>query len=170
MQELHGNEQYFFDEQTLDHLSEFASSWDAPCCLCAPLLGQRLAERGVRVTVLDIDKRFNATPGYQHYDIRRPEWLGREFDLIICDPPFFSVSLLQLFVAIRILARNDYEQILLISYLRRRSSAILRTFAPFHVRSSGYCPSYQTVERIRKNEIEVYANLSGTQLARLLAA
>lgn len=170
MRELHGHEQYFFDEQTLDHLSEFASSWDAPCCLCAPRLGQRLAERGVDVALLDIDKRFSTTPGYLHYDICRPEWLGREFDLIICDPPFFNVSLSRLFVAIRTLACNRFEQPLLVSYLQRRSSVMLSTFAPFHVRATGYCPSYQTVERVQKNKIEFYGNLPDAQMELLVAA
>src|SRR5690349_5948980 len=100
MYELHENEQYFFDEPTLDRLARFLEPWRAPCCLCAPLLGKRLAQRGLAVHVLDIDERFANVRGFQRYDIYRPTWLGVEFGIILCDPPFFNVSLAQLFTAI----------------------------------------------------------------------
>ena len=76
MYELHENEQYFFDEATLAHLAGFLGRWEAPCCVCAPLLGQRLRESGVRVRVLDIDARFEGVDGYRHYNLHRPEWIG----------------------------------------------------------------------------------------------
>ncbi len=90
MDELHQNEQYFFDQPTLDHLASFGQQFSNPCCLCAPLLGQPLVERGCQVTILDIDRRFASLPGFQHYDIFSPIWLEEEFDLIVCDPPFFD--------------------------------------------------------------------------------
>ncbi len=90
MDELHQNEQYFFDQPTLDHLASFGQQFSNPCWLCAPLLGQTLVERGCQVTILDIDRRFASLPGFQHYDIFSPIWLEEEFDLIVCDPPFFD--------------------------------------------------------------------------------
>ena len=42
MYELHENEQYFFDERTLQQLADFVSTFGNPCCLCAPLLGEAL--------------------------------------------------------------------------------------------------------------------------------
>ncbi|HKV08258.1 MAG TPA: hypothetical protein VJ725_08980 [Thermoanaerobaculia bacterium] len=159
MYELHENEQYFFDEKTLDQLSGFLLRFSAPCCICAPLLGKRLAERGAAVTVLDIDERFAGVRGFRRWDLYRPEWLGQEFDVIVCDPPFFNASLSQLFAALRMLARNDFSQPMLVSYLKRRSEAILGTFAPFGLKPTGYLPSYQTVEAGERNEIEFFSNL-----------
>jgi hypothetical protein len=46
MYEKHENEQYFFDEATLEHLSAFVASWSSPCCLCAPMLGKHLEAQG----------------------------------------------------------------------------------------------------------------------------
>ena len=79
MYEHHENEQYFFDKPTLAHLADFVSGYDNPCCVCAPLLGQELVRREVRVRILDIDERFAHLSGFRRYDIYRPEWLGEEF-------------------------------------------------------------------------------------------
>ena len=76
MEERHAREQYFFDEATLDHLAAYVASWPSPCCLCAPLLGQRLVELGVDVAILDVDERFSDVPGFRRFDVYRPDWLG----------------------------------------------------------------------------------------------
>jgi hypothetical protein len=90
----------------------------------------------------------------------RPAWLGEPFDLILCDPPFFRVSLAQLFTAIRLLSRYDYRQPLLISYLSRRAANILGTFARFDLRPTGYYPGYLTVQNVDRNGIEFFGNLA----------
>ena len=167
MYELHKNEQYFFDEKTLEHLADFLSQWTAPCCLCAPMLGKRLAEMGVNVTVLDIDERFKEVKGFRRFDIYRPDWIGIEFDVIFCDPPFFNASLSQLFGALRLLSRNDFSQPMLVAYLARRSNAIKGTFSRFELVNSGYFPSYQTVRESEKNRIEIFSNLSSELITTL---
>lgn len=167
MYELHGNEQYFFDDETLDWLAMFLGDFSSPACLCAPLLGQSAARRGVNVRILDIDRRFESTPGFRHFDIQRPEWLGEAFDLILCDPPFYNVSLSRLFAALRLLSRNDFSQRLMVSYLVRRSSAVLGTFARFGLTPSGYRPQYKTVKKVDRNEIEFFTNLEPELVAKL---
>ncbi len=169
MYELHKNDQYFFDEPTLSQLSRFVSGFSAPCCLCAPMLGRAIVEAGGTATILDIDERFASIPGYRRYDVYRPKWLGLPFGLIVCDPPFFKVSLSQLFSAVRVLARNDFRQPLLVSFLRRRAWAIVGTFAPFGLEPTGYRPTYQTVDRTERNEVEFFSNLSDEQIERLRA-
>jgi hypothetical protein len=158
MYELHANEQYFFDHTTLDTLAEAVAGFANPCCLCAPLLGQALERRGVAVRTLDIDTRFAHLRGFLPYDIYRPQWLGESFGLIVCDPPFFRVSLSQLFTAIRLLSRYDYAQPLLISYLTRRASNLCGTFARFGLAPTGYQPGYLTVQAGERNRIEFFAN------------
>ena len=169
MYEKHENEQYFFDQPTVAHLAEFASNFQNPCCLCAPLLGQELEKRSIEVTSLDVDDRFAALRGFRSYDLYRPQYLGEQFGLIICDPPFFRVSLAQLFNAIWLLSRHDYEQPLLICYLVRRSANLMGTFWRFGLEATGYRPAYQTVQKMERNDIEFYGNL-GAKLHRKLAA
>jgi hypothetical protein len=159
MEERHDAEQYFFDAATLDHLADFLSAFENPCCLCTPLLGKALVKRGRRVRILDVDERFASLPGFARYDIERPRWLGEPFDVIVCDPPFYNVSLSQLFAAVRTLARYDLAQPLLIAFLSRRSASVLRAFAPFGLVPTGYHPGYETVETCERNEIELYGNL-----------
>lgn len=167
MYELHQNEQYFFNQSTLERLASFVKQFSQPCCLCAPLLGKTLAEQGVSVKILDIDERFASVPGFQRYDIYRPIWIDEEFDLILCDPPFYNVSLSQLFTAIRQLAHYNYNQLLLVSYLQRRVANIMGTFSRFNLTSTGYYPGYQTVQDIERNKIEFFSNLDEQYLEYL---
>lgn len=160
VEELHENEQYFFDAATLDELATMFAAFERPCVLCAPMLGRVLAERKVDVRILDIDRRFADVPGFIYWDVHRPTRLNEQFDAIFCDPPFFNVSLSRLFRAIRVLARFDFAQPLAITHLARRSSAIEGTFAPFSLAPAGYHPGYQTVKRCEKNEVEVFANFA----------
>jgi hypothetical protein len=170
MYEMHENEQYFFDQATIEHLTRFLTAWPSPCCLCAPLLGKRLADQGVAVTILDIDERFATVSGFRRYDIYRPEWLGSEFGIILCDPPFYNVSLSQLFAAIRILSCYRLDQPLLVSYLQRRSAAILGAFHPFALWPTGYFPRYQTVQAHERNTVQFFSNLPTEQVEALRAA
>jgi hypothetical protein len=168
MYELHENEQYFFDQSTLDHLSSCLGEFSDPCCLCAPLLGQALVKKGISVTILDIDDRFSQLAGFFHYDLHRPKWLGRKFGVILCDPPFYKLSLSQLFAAIRMLSCNDFHQPLLISFLRRRAANVINTFCRFRINATGYFPSYQTVQHCEKNEIEFFSNLDNDAIEKLV--
>jgi hypothetical protein len=169
MYELHENEQYFFDPPALDRLVDFVvqGGFHSTCCLCCPLLGQELGQRGIATRILDMDSRFATVPGFRSYDLYRPAWTGETYDLIICDPPFFKVSLSQLFKAIRTLSRNDFSQPLLLCYLSRRGSNVQGTFGQFGLRASGIAPGYQTVQRTGRNDIEYFTNLPAEKLAPL---
>ena len=167
--EIHEREQYFFDQATLDHLSGFLCLFAKPCCLCAPLLGAEVEKRGIEVAILDVDERFANLQGFVRFDLNRPTWLGTRFDVILCDPPFFKVSLSQLFAALRTLSLYDFRQPLLLSYLTRRETKVLNTFSPFSLRSTGYYPQYQTVKKCERNEIQLYSNLPKEKLTQLKA-
>ena len=157
-EEHHEREQYFFDAATLDELTRFVARFERPCLLCAPMLGRTLHRRGRDVRVLDVDRRFADVPGFVEWDVYRPRHLDEAFDLVVCDPPFFNVSLSQLFTAVRLLCRFDFGHRLMISYPVRRRGALLGTFAPFNLAPTGSRPEYLSVQRCGKNDIEFYAN------------
>jgi hypothetical protein len=158
MEERHEREQYFFDRPTLDALADLLGRFERPCCLCAPMLGGEMHRRGRVVRVLDVDRRFADLAGFVEWDLYRPRHLDEDFDLLLCDPPFFNVSLSQLFTAARLLCHFDLSRKVMISYPVRRQNAILGTFAPFNLKPTGYHPGYRTVQKCEKNDIEFYAN------------
>jgi hypothetical protein len=158
MQELHENEQYFFDQPTLMELERRLSGFDSICCLCAPTLAGHLAAAGMNVTNLDIDRRFEGTPGFRYFDLLEPQWLGENFDVIFCDPPFFNVSFRKLHTAIRTLAKNDFDTRVWLTYLDRRSVKLMDAFSDFKLQPTEYFPQYQTVEDCDKNRIRLFCN------------
>src|SRR5437868_1962621 len=115
MEERHEREQYFFDAATVRVLADFVGSFERPCCLCAPTIGRELHRRGRAVRVLDVDERFSDLSGFLAWDLYRPRHLDEEFDLVLCDPPFFNVSLSQLFSAVRVLCHFDLTKPVMIS-------------------------------------------------------
>jgi hypothetical protein len=158
--ENHDREQYFFAPETTARLADVLSRYASPCCLCAPTVGRALADRGRPCAVLDVDERFADVPGFRRWDLYRPQPLEARFDVLLCDPPFFTVKLSQLFRAVRVLLKYDVRAPLLVTYLRRRSKAFLGTFAPFDLRPTGLQMKYVTVQDVEKNAVELYANVS----------
>ncbi len=164
MDERRENEQYFFTENSIRKISEFLTQWDSIACLCAPKIGTFLSEQNIDVTILDIDRRFSDLRGFHYFDISSPEWIDRRFDIIICDPPFFNVSLTQLFKAIRSLSHHEFSQNLFISYLERRAASFVSSFSKFNLQPISYFPEYDTLQDIPKNKIQFFSNVDQDQL------
>lgn len=160
MLECHEREQYFWDAPTLQTLADLSARFENPCCLCAPMLGRALTERGVETRVLDSDERFAADAGFVQFDLYRPVWQDETYGVIVCDPPFWKVSLSQLFAAIRLLAHHDWAQPLAICYPARRAKNICGTFGRFGLEPTGYFPGYLTVQELERNRIEFFANFA----------
>ena len=158
MQERHDKEQYFFDQETVDRVADLLGPFERVCALCAPTVGSELEERGANVVTLDVDERFRTLKNFRRWDLYRPERIADQFDVIFCGPPFFRVSLSQLFDAIRVLTHYDFSQRIVVSYLVRRRNAVLGTFVRFDLRPTGLHPGYRTVRGCARNDIEFFAN------------
>ena len=107
---------------------------------------------------LDIDERSNSLRRFRRWDLYRPERLERRFGVMFVDPRFFGVSLSQLFHALRVLAQFDFTQRIAVSYLTRQRDAVLGTFALSMVRATGFRPGCRTVQKCKRNDIEVFAD------------
>ncbi len=166
MLERHEAEQFFWDAPTLESLGDVAARFDNPCALCAPLLGRVWNERGVKSRSLDFDERFAADENFARFDLYRPLWRDESYGIIICDPPFWKVSLSQLFAAIRLLSHHDFEQKLAICYPTRRAKNICGTFAKFGLEPTDYFPGYLTVQELERNRIEFFANFAWNEPPR----
>ena len=65
------------------------------CLVCAPSLAKELLDtHGIKITICDIDTRFDFLPGFTYWNLKEPHPIeDKTFDMILIDPPFFSVSL-----------------------------------------------------------------------------
>lgn len=158
--ERHEFDQYFFADPTLDDLCGVLERFQRPVILCAPRLGEAMERRGRVVATLDIDERFARLRGFVKWNIRRPTPLDFKPDLIFCDPPFFGVSLSELFSAIRLLAGFDLTTPVAVSYLSRRAAAITGALRPFGLEATAYRPAYVSVENAGRTSIELFANFA----------
>lgn len=156
--ERHDFEQYFFADPTVEELAPLIERFQRPVILCAPRLGQALERRGRDVATLDVDERFAHLRGFVKWNIRRPAPIPFKPDFIFCDPPFFGVSLTELFAAIRLVAGFDMRTPVAVSYLSRRAGALTRAFEPFGLAPTAYRPAYMSVENSGRTAIELFAN------------
>lgn len=167
MEELHQYEQFFYEPNTLSQLAEFVTKFEKICCVCTPLLGKFLVEKGKSVTILDIDTRFDSVAGFQQYNLYEPQPLEETYELLICDPPFQKISLSQLFKALRVLSGNNFAQPILLSFLQERANDVLGTFAPFQLQKTGYYPQYVSLRKQEWEHIEFFSNLEEQDIATL---
>lgn len=162
MNELHENEQYFFtSEFENDFVNLIVNHYYGSkiCCVCCPMIGTRLADIGINVTILDIDTRFSNYSQFKYYDITNPQYLDDEFDLIICDPPFFNVSFSKLNKALKSLTHYDTNVSVILTYLLRRETKFLTNLSEFGLHRMNIRPQYKTVDVTDpKRDIRLYSN------------
>lgn len=162
MNELHENEQYFFTKEFEDwYVNTLVNFFPDKkiCCVCCPRIGVRLVEAGLDVKILDIDTRFNTYTQFVYYDVKDPQYLEDEFDVIVCDPPFFNVSFTELLHAIKTLTHFTMYKTVFMTYLKRREEKFLTKFQDFDLYRVKNRPQYQTVDVTDpKNDIRLYCN------------
>lgn len=154
-QEQHRNEQYFFDRATRDWLTELLMPYGDPCLVGVPTVAREMGN----VRLLDIDERFADCAGFVKWDLYRPESRGETYDVVVCDPPFKTVSFSQLFNALRVLAKGDFSQKILLTGLASREEDQLATFYPFGLQPTGIQARYVSVQdQDGRNKIMFYSN------------
>jgi hypothetical protein len=162
MEELHENEQYFFTKEFENwFVGTIVNFFQGKkiCCVCCPMIGARLVEAGMDVKILDIDRRFEKYEQFIYYDIKDPKYLDYEFDLIVCDPPFFNVSFTELLKAIKTLTHFTMYKSIFMTYLYRREIKFLDMFADYDLYRIKDRPQYKTLDVTDpKNDIRLYCN------------
>ncbi|MFW9995153.1 MAG: hypothetical protein ACFFD4_24160 [Candidatus Odinarchaeota archaeon] len=152
-------EQYFFAKETVFKFLEAFRYVSDPTCLTTPTLGDayyRYEERAV--PVLDIDKRFDYLPKYYFFDIRFPYNIEEKVELLVVDPPFFLITLDELYECICQLAENNFKVKLVISWLRRFEREFLKKFNEFDLKPTKFQMKYQTLKPNKWRNISLYSN------------
>ena len=158
MHENHQREQYFFAPPSIQALADLVEPFDSPCCLGTPTIAQELQRRGTASRLLEIDSRFSGRAGYRRWDLYRPEDTGEDYGCILCDPPFNTVRLSQLFTALRVAARGRYRVPILLCHLAKRSLDIQATLAPFRLSPTELVLEYVSVKPTHEDRIILYSN------------
>jgi hypothetical protein len=149
--------QYFFTGECVDYLVDKLDCFNNPCCIGTPRLAKGWFDRGRKVRLLDIDKRFSFLPGYKYYDITKPEVLNEKFDVIIMDPTFKWGDGV-LLKTINAISHHDHSQKVLLIYLSSRGTSILQTFKDYNLKPTGYYPKYSNVRGKGKKIVMCYSN------------
>ncbi|CAI2380633.1 unnamed protein product [Moneuplotes crassus] len=170
-------EQYFFTRENIQSLinilmmtyPEEGEIEEKVCLVCAPSLAKALYEDyDIKVTICDIDKRFEDLPGFTYFDLKEPfEIPDKDFDLILIDPPFFSVTLDQQAKAMSVLAKGNYKCKLYISFPHRDEKQVFSSFKDFNLKRTNFELEYATVKPNRWENYILYGNADLIGLKRV---
>eukprot|EP00762_Andalucia_godoyi_P008432 ANDGO_04646.mRNA.1 hypothetical protein EMIHUDRAFT_221672 len=172
--ERHDLEQYFWTQDTVFRLMAAMAHETDCCCLAVPSLCHAWHLKGRDEPLLDIDTRFSYLPGFRYFDIRHPESTYDEhssenaFRVIAFDPPFFYISMEQLFHAVCVIAKNDFRNTkLLVTFLKREEPLLLKTFAPFRLARTNFPVQYAAVKSNKWTNYALYSNIDLPGIRRI---
>jgi len=156
-------EQYFWNQGTVERLMKALEYTGDCCCLTTPTLAHKMHETGREETLLDIDTRFEYLPKYRYWDILKPAPVdagnGKPFHIIVFDPPFFYISLAQLYTAVLEVCKNDTSTKLMLGFLKREEPALLKTFAAFNLKRTNFVLEYATVKENKWTNYCLFSNV-----------
>ena len=155
IKEKHDLEQYFFDKKTAQKLFDLfvreSLFENKKCCfLCCPVLAKIAKEYELEenTALFDIDERFDHFKNYKKFDLllEKMEKELEKFDIIVCDPPFFSVKIDQLGKAIASLLKNDGKAYAV--FLKRRGKEFYRSMKRygFEIEKLNFKLDYETIK------------------------
>lgn len=161
--ELREYEQYFFTENVLVQLTDSLQYERNILCLCTPAVADafwRLKQKSV--LCLDIDDRFNYLPNFKHCDITKINELPIEDDyvpdLIIVDPPFFKMKLVDLYNCIEKITKGNKTTKIALAFVRREEKALLSIFKSYNLKITKFNLEYENVEKGKWMNYGIYAN------------
>lgn len=160
--ELREIEQYFFTDSVLDALVSALEYEEHILCLCTPAVADafhRLKERDV--TLYDIDDRFNYLKGYKRFDILNPsavEPLETAPSVIIVDPPFFKINLVDLYNCIEFITKGDKSTKIIFAFVQREERALSNVFKAYNLQLTKFKLEYRYVDPTKWSNYALYSN------------
>jgi len=168
-------EQYFWTEKTIDGILNglrLTFDPDANCCLCTPSLAHAWWAEGKEVSLLDIDTRFEYLPKFQYFDLRSPQNADLQPDqenwrVLVFDPPFFYISIEDLFQAVAYVCQGKFETKLLLGFLKREEKCLLETFKLFKLKRTNFGLEYAHVKPNKWVNYAMYSNVDLPGIKRI---
>ena len=157
--ERHDLEQYFWTQETVTKLVNAITMYEEVCCLTTPSLAHALYIEGKDEPLYDIDKRFEYLPKFRYYDLRSPDDVKETFRIVVFDPPFFYIPMKQMFKAVCKVVNNDFKTKILIGFLKREETELMKYFSVFGIKATNFPLEYATVKSNKWKNYCLYSNV-----------
>ena len=155
-------EQYFFTDKVLEQIITSFQYFENIVCICAPSVADafwRLLKK--EVYCIDIDDRFNYLPKFINCDITKEEInLPENFvpNIIIVDPPFFKMRLIDLYKCIDKIAKKNKKIKLVFAFVIREDKALLSIFKDYNLQLTKFPLEYKGVDKTKWGNYGIYTN------------
>ncbi len=167
--ELRELEQYFFSENVLQQLTNIFQYENNILCLCTPSVADafyRLYKK--EVLCLDIDDRFSYLPNFKKCDICNLNELpiSNDYipDLIIVDPPFFKMKILDLYNCIEKITKGNKKTKIIMAYVIREERNLLSIFSSYHLKLTKFQLEYTNVDSGKWSNYGIYSNFESGKI------
>lgn len=166
--ELREIEQYFFSENVIRNIVEALEYEENIICLGTPAVADGFFKfKNRRVLCLDVDTRFSYLPGYKYFDMLKPTEIYETSEnsenifkpnLLIIDPPFFKMNLLDLYNCVEFLTKGDKSAKILFAFVQREERALLNIFKAYHLQRTKFKLEYRHVDPTKWDNYALYSN------------
>lgn len=167
--ELREYEQYFFSENMLKQITDSLQYEEKILCLCTPAVADafwRLHQK--EVLCLDIDERFSYLPQFKKCDITKINELPLDKDyvpnVIIVDPPFFKMNLLDLYKCINAITKGNFNTKIVFAFVIREAKAMLSIFKDYKLRLTKFNVEYENVDKGKWSNYGLYSNFESGKI------
>ena len=153
-------EQYFFSENVLKQFTSILKYEENILCLCTPSVADAFYRyNNQNVFCIDIDSRFSYLKNFILCDITKDK-IELNFipNIIIVDPPFFKMKLIDLYNVINKLTKSNKNSKLMIAYVIREDKNLLYIFKDYNLKLTKFKLEYQNVESNKWENYGLYTN------------
>ena len=155
-------EQFFFTEKVLEQITSQFQYEENILCLCTPAVADAFWKlKQKEVLCVDIDNRFNYLPKFISCDITKQELiLPDNFvpNIIIVDPPFFKMKLIDLYNCIEKITNKNRKTKLVFAFIIREDKNLLNIFKEYNLKLTKFPLEYRGVDKTRWCNYGIYTN------------
>jgi hypothetical protein len=151
--EDHRQEQFFFDAPTSAKMMRLVGRFEKPLLVCVPSIAAKLDAAGEDYLLLDRDERFATLKSFEPFDLRQPKPVTYTFDALFLDPPFASVTPLELAAAVAALC-GDRRVPLFVGL--QRTAELVEAFDAYDLRDTGDVLGYAT--GVMEGKVALFTN------------
>jgi hypothetical protein len=157
-------EQYFFTENVLAAIVDSLVYEENIVCLCTPAVADAFWRyKGKSVVCLDIDERFGYLPGFMKYDLLNPVKIDIIPNILIIDPPFFQIKLVDLLNCVDVLTNGNKSTKIIFAFIKREEKALLSIFKSYNLKISKFKLEYKSVDPTKWNNYGIYINFESNK-------